>query len=61
MFRGGNRVPARRVHDDDAAASGGFDINVIDSDAGAPNDAQTTRLLSRLRRSPWSGCARRAR
>jgi hypothetical protein len=42
MFSGGNRIPARRVHDDDSAASGRFEINVIHSDPSPPNDPQTT-------------------
>ena len=42
MFRGRNRIPARRVHDDDSAASGRFDINVIHSDPSPPNDPQPT-------------------
>ena len=41
----GNGVGARSVHDDDAAARGGFGIDVVDAYAGAANDAQLRRVL----------------
>ena len=41
----GDGVGAGRVHDDDAAARGGFGIDVVDAYAGAANDAQFGRVL----------------
>ncbi len=41
----GDGVGAGRIHDDDAAAGGGFGIDVVDTHAGAANDAQLRRLL----------------
>ncbi len=41
----GDGVGAGRVHDDDAAAGGGFGIDVVDTHAGAADDAQLRRVL----------------
>ncbi len=41
----GDGVGAGRIHDDDAAARGGFGIDVVDAHAGAADDAQLGRLL----------------
>ncbi len=44
-FGNGDGVGARGVHDHDAAARGGFGIDVVHADAGAANDAQLRRML----------------
>ncbi len=41
----GNGIGAGRIHDHDAAARGGFGIDVVDANAGAADDAQLGRLL----------------
>ena len=50
MFGRGNRVPAGRVHHDDAAPRRRFDIDVIDSDARAADDAQPRRRIQHCAR-----------
>ena len=40
QFRRGDRVAARRVHDDHTALRGGFHVNVVHAHAGAADDAQ---------------------
>src|SRR5439155_3030890 len=40
VFRGGDRVATRRVHNDDAAARGGVDVDVVNPDAGTADDAE---------------------
>ena len=35
-----DRVAVRRVHDDDAAAGGGWDVDVVDADTGAADDLE---------------------
>ena len=40
MLGRGNIVPARRVHDNDAASGGGLDIDIINTDASPANHAQ---------------------
>ncbi len=52
VFGRGDRVAERRVHDDDAAARGGRNIDIVDADAGAADDLEVGRsgdqLLGRL-------------
>ena len=49
MLGGGDRVAERRVHHDHAAGRGGWNIDVVDADAGAANDLQFLRALEQLR------------
>ena len=39
-LRDGNGVRTRRVHDDDAAAGGGFGVDVVYADSGTADDAE---------------------
>jgi hypothetical protein len=43
VFGRRDRVAERRVHDDDAAARGGRDIDIVDADAGAADDLEVGR------------------
>ena len=45
MLGGGDRVPARRVHHDDAVLGGGRQIDVVDPDAGAADRLELGRPL----------------
>jgi hypothetical protein len=44
MFRRRDGVAVRRVHHHDAARGGGFDVDVVDADAGAADHAKPFRL-----------------
>ena len=55
MLGGGDRVAERRVHHDDAASRGGWNVDVVDADAGAANDLQFLRALEQLRRDLGRG------
>src|SRR5262245_30278450 len=48
VIGGGDRVAERRVHHDHALGSGGRNVDVVDSDAGAPDHPQLLRLLQKL-------------
>ena len=50
VFRGGNGVPARRVHDHDALAGGGRHVNVVDADAGPGDGPQLAGVRQHLGR-----------
>src|SRR3546814_7042045 len=54
MFGRRDRVAERRVHDDDAAARSGRDIDIVDADAGAADDLEagcrSDQLFRRLGR-----------
>src|SRR5262249_41097651 len=43
-------VTARRVHDDDAAARGGGDVNVVHADPGPDDGFELTRVFEQLGR-----------
>ena len=45
MFGDGNSIAAGRVHHHDAALGGGVQIDVVDADAGASDDAQLGGLV----------------
>ena len=46
----GDRVPRRRVDDGDAERGRLGDVDVVDADAGAPDDLQAARLAEKLAR-----------
>lgn len=48
MFGSGDGVAERRVHDDDAAARGSRNIDIVDANAGAADDLQIGRSLDQL-------------
>ena len=50
VLRGRDGVAARRIHDDHAASRRGLDIDVIDADAGAADDAEARSSLQYRRR-----------
>ena len=50
MLRRGDRIAARRVDDDDAALRRRLYVNVVHTDAGAPNDLQFSRTFQDIRR-----------
>ena len=50
VLGGGDRVRLGRVGDDDAAAGGGRDVDVVDAGAGAADHLQVGRQLDQLRR-----------
>ena len=43
MFRGGNRVSARGVHDDNATLGGGVDVHIVHPDPGAADGFEVFR------------------
>ena len=49
MLRRRDGVAAGRVHDHDAPLRGGLDVDVVDADAGAPDDLQPGRRRQGLR------------
>ena len=48
MLGRGDRIAERRVHDDDAAARGGRDVDIVDADAGAADHLQPGRGVDQL-------------
>src|SRR5207249_3994810 len=48
VLGGAERVAAGRVHDDDALARGGGDVDVIDADAGADDGPQASRVVEQV-------------
>ena len=50
MLRRGDRIAARRVDDDDAALRCCLYINVVHTDASAPDDLQFSRAFQDIRR-----------
>ncbi len=50
MLGGGHDVGLGRVGDDDPAAGGSRDVDVVDADAGAPDHAQLTGPLDQIGR-----------
>ena len=48
MFGGRYRVAERRVHDDGTAARRGRQIDIVDTDAGAPDYLQIMRLVEQI-------------
>ena len=48
LLGGADGVAAGRVHDDDALARGGGDVDVIDADAGAGDGAQLAGIFEQL-------------
>ena len=50
VLRRGDRISARRVDDDDAALRCCLYVNVVHTDAGAPNDLQFPRTFQDIRR-----------
>ncbi|MNK69108.1 hypothetical protein D3C87_884880 [compost metagenome] len=48
MFRSRDGVAERRVHDDDTAARGGRNIDIVDADAGAADDLEVGCRLDQL-------------
>ena len=61
LLGGADGVAAGRVHDDDALARGGGDVDVVDADAGAHDGPQLAGILQQLARSPWCRCGRSCR
>ena len=55
MLGGGDRIAEGRVHDDDAAARGGRDIDIVDADAGAADDLEVGRRRDQLFRRLGGG------
>src|SRR5262245_57235976 len=49
MFRGGDRIPERRIHDNNAAGRRCRDIDIIDADPGAADDFEGLGLLEDFR------------
>jgi hypothetical protein len=43
MLGRGDRIAERRVHDDDTAARGGRNVDIVDADAGAADDLEIGR------------------
>jgi hypothetical protein len=41
MLSRGNSISSRRIHYDDAAACGGFDIDIVDAHSGAADHAKS--------------------
>ena len=50
MLRGGNSISAGGVQDDDAAARGCLNIDIVHADSGAPDHAQSHTGIQDLRR-----------
>ena len=50
MLCGGNGVSTRRVQDDDAAARGRLNIDIVHADSGATDHAQSHTGIQDLRR-----------
>jgi hypothetical protein len=48
VLGGGDRVAEGRVHDDDAAARGGRDVDIVDADAGAADHLEIGRSRNQL-------------
>ena len=55
MFGRGDRVAERRVHDDNTAARGGRDIDIVDADTGAADDLEVGRGSDQLFRRLGGG------
>src|SRR5229473_1372507 len=56
MLRDTDRVSAGRAHDENAAARGFFEVDVVDTHARAPDDAEAGRFFQELR-SDFGGAA----
>ena len=50
LLGGADGVAAGRVHDQDALARGGGDVDVVDADAGPDDDAQAAGLVQHRQR-----------
>ena len=58
VLGGGDRVSEGRVHHDDALGGRRRNVDIVDPDAGAPDDAQALRPLENLRRHLGGGADR---
>ncbi len=55
VLRDADGVSARRAHDQDTAACGFLEVDIIYADSGAANHTETRRFFQQLRR--YFGCA----